>query len=71
MLHAVMHSNITLDVTVTFHFLNRGPKMFVYMLLPKRDDVESKKESADITAAATHPIVIMEMKLGVQDDGQN
>lgn len=49
------------------HVLTCGLRMFLYMLLLKTEDADSKKESAeDITAAATHPIPIMEMKPGVR-----
>ena len=41
--------------------------MFLYMLEVKTEAAESKAESADdITAAATHPVPMMEMKDGVR-----
>lgn len=41
--------------------------MFLYMLEVNTEAAESKIESADdITAAATHPVPIMEMKIGVR-----
>lgn len=41
--------------------------MFLYMLTLKTDEAESKAESADdMTAAATHPVPVMEMKAGVR-----
>lgn len=41
--------------------------MFLYMFLMKIEDADSRKESADdITAAATHPMPMMAIKLGVR-----
>lgn len=41
--------------------------MVLYMLAVKTDAAESKAESADdITAAATHPVPIMETMVGVR-----
>lgn len=49
------------------YFLTCGLKMLLYMLTLKTDEADSKAESADdMTAAATHPVPMMEMKVGVR-----
>lgn len=49
------------------YFLTWGLKMFLYMLTLKMDEAESKAESTDdMTAAATLPVPMTEMKVGVR-----
>ena len=56
-----------LTIILSFNVLTCGLRMFLYMLEVKTEAAEIKAESADdITAAATHPVPIMEMKDGVR-----
>lgn len=49
------------------YFLTCGLNRYLYMLLIKTVDADNRMESADdITAAATHPMPMMAIKLGVR-----
>lgn len=66
--HSLCLTSYSLSVANSkMHFLTCGLKMVLYMLTLKTDEAESRAESAeDMTAAATHPVPMMEMKVGVR-----